>query len=198
MKRLVSSVQAAEILGLSLQGIHYRIKKGQLESVKQDGKTFVYIDDTNKKTNQNNKITSSVNSELIEVKDQQIELLKKTIKFMKKQYTAEIGRLENNQTKVMKVFQSEVDLLKSAFNEMRSIYQIEHNSKKEVVIQDTVQNMEFMDLKDFFRFMKTHNKSDSQIKQIILEAIKNSDKRFIYKKENKEVIIYKSDFIDLI
>ena len=198
MKRLVSSVQAAEILGLSLQGIHYRIKKGQLESVKQEGKTFVYIDDTNKKPNQNNKITPTVNNELIEAKDQQIELLKKTIKFMKKQYTAEIGRLENNQTKIMKVFQSEVDLLKSAFNEMRSIYQIEHNSKKEVVIQDTVQNMEFMDLKDFFRFMKTHNKSDSQIKQIILEAIKKSDKRFIYKKENKEVIIYKSDFIDLI
>ena len=31
MERLVTTSQAAEILGLSLQGIHYRIKKNQGE-----------------------------------------------------------------------------------------------------------------------------------------------------------------------
>ena len=41
MERLVTTSQAAEILGLSLQGIHYRIKKDQLKSIKKDGKTFV-------------------------------------------------------------------------------------------------------------------------------------------------------------
>ena len=40
--------QAAEILGLSLQGIHYRIKKEQLKSIKKDGKTFVYINEETK------------------------------------------------------------------------------------------------------------------------------------------------------
>ncbi len=45
MERLVTTSQAAEILGLSLQGIHYRIKKDQLKSIKKDGKTFVYISD---------------------------------------------------------------------------------------------------------------------------------------------------------
>ena len=45
MERLVTTSQAAEILGLSLQGIHYRIKKEQLKSIKKDGKTFVYIND---------------------------------------------------------------------------------------------------------------------------------------------------------
>ena len=45
MERLVTTSQAAEILGLSLQGVHYRIKKEQLKSVKKDGKTFVYVDD---------------------------------------------------------------------------------------------------------------------------------------------------------
>ena len=40
MERLVTTSQAAEILGLSLQGIHYRIKKNQLKSLKKDGKTF--------------------------------------------------------------------------------------------------------------------------------------------------------------
>ena len=46
MKKLVSSSDAAKLLGLSLQGIHYRIKKGQMESMKKDGKTYVYIDES--------------------------------------------------------------------------------------------------------------------------------------------------------
>ncbi|MEA3383503.1 MAG: DNA-binding protein [Campylobacterota bacterium] len=201
MKKLVSSSEAAEILGLSLQGVHYRIKKGQLESVKQDGKTFVYVDKTTK-INETKKITqstliNSANEEILNSKEQQILLLKKTIKFMKKQYSGEINRLEENQSKVMSVFQSEVDLLKSAFHEMKTIYQIDNKSKNDI-IKDEKADMQFMDIKDFFKFMKQHKKSDSQIKQIILNCVKNGDKRFIYKKENKEVIIYKSDFIDLI
>ena len=48
MERLVTTAQAAEILGLSLQGIHYRIKKNQLKSLKKDGKVYVYVDDTQK------------------------------------------------------------------------------------------------------------------------------------------------------
>ena len=45
MERLVTTSQAAEILGLSLQGIHYRIKKEQLKYIKKDGKIFVYINE---------------------------------------------------------------------------------------------------------------------------------------------------------
>ena len=41
MERLVTTSEAAQILGLSLQGVHYRIKKEQLKSIKKDGKTFV-------------------------------------------------------------------------------------------------------------------------------------------------------------
>mgnify|MGYP002363052504 FL=1 len=54
MERLVTTSQAAEILGLSLQGIHYRIKKEQLKSIKKDGKTFVYINDDIKIENTKN------------------------------------------------------------------------------------------------------------------------------------------------
>ena len=43
MERLVTTSQAAEILGLSLQGIHYRIKKDQLKSIKKDGKILIYL-----------------------------------------------------------------------------------------------------------------------------------------------------------
>jgi hypothetical protein len=210
LKKLVSSSEAAQLLGLSLQGIHYRIKKGQLESIKQDGKIFVYVDTT--QTNTKNIVSPLIaqtndykylEEKIISSKDEQIHLLKKTIKFMKKQYTSEIHRLDKNQTQVLKVFQSEVDLLKSAFNEMRNIYKLDHqetaqiNTNIESTKVDSVE-MEFMDIKDFFVFMKNHNKSDAQIKSIILDKVKQSDKRFIYNKKSKEILIYKSDFLDLI
>ncbi len=198
MKKLVTSSEAAQILGLSLQGIHYRIKKGQLESIKQDGKIFVYIDSNQKRAvNKVVSVHSENNNDIVKVKDQQIEFLKKTIKYIKKQKEIEVLRLENQQSKMMNVFQSEVDLLKSAFNEMRTIYKVEHKNnieEKSIVIP----TIEFMDIKDFFVFMKKHNKTDSQIKSIILEKVKSEDKRFIYKKATKEVIIFKSDFLDII
>ncbi len=209
MKQLVSSNEAAQILGLSLQGIHYRIKKGQLEAVKQDGKTYVYIDssiikpkqsqETNTK-NQNNTNNDTQNfSEIaLKSKDEQIMILKKTIKFMRRQYSSEIERLDKNQQKVLNVFQSEVDLLKSAFQEMKAIYQIEHQEKKAQEKDSHQIGLPFMDLKEFFVLMRGYNKTDNQIKAIVLNRVKNGDKRFIYKKDTKEVLIFKNDFLDLV
>lgn len=209
MKKLVSSNEAAQILGLSLQGIHYRIKKGQLESMKKDGKIFVYIDSTQAKVHQSpasaqTQVTNDykhLEDKILQSKDDQIHLLKKTIKFMKNQYTSEIERLDKNQSQVMGVFQSEVDLLKSAFNEMRNIYKIDHQENTANSVQQKVSNhveMEFMDIKEFFKFMKNYNKTDIQIKSMILDKVKSGDKRFIYNKKSKEILIYKSDFLDLL
>ena len=187
---LVSTAEASKILGISLQGVHYRIKKGLLKSKKQDGKTFVYVDkNLQKKDN-----TENIN-ELLKLKDDQINILQDSISWMKEQYTSEISRLENNQDKIIDVFKSEIELLKQAYNEMNNLHKIENKTNKEL---DTSLDIEFMDIKDFFIFMQKHNKSKSQIKAIILDRIKNKDKRFIYNTSKKEVIIYKSDFLDLI
>ena len=200
MERLVTTSQAAEILGLSLQGIHYRIKKNQLKSIKKDGKTFVYInddikfEDTIQKTKvETSKISHDNNQSIIDVKNEQIELLKKSIKWMKKQYISEIFRLEKNQKRIIEVFNSEIKLLQSAFNEMRSIYrpQIEQKEKKN-------DNNSFLALKDFFIIMKRENKTEQEIKQIIFNAIKNGDSRFIYNKSEKKLLILNSNFEDLI
>ena len=210
MKRLVSSSEAAKILGLSLQGVHYRIKKGQLESEKKDGKIFVYVDDENITVSKNT-TTPSVQPiqidktpDIIKVKDQQIELLKKTIKYIKKQKESEVQRLQSQQNKIIDVFQSEVELLKSAFNEMRTIYKIDHKQKT-IINQsttpsnnNTTKKVHFINLKDFFLFMKQHNKTDKEIKKIIMNQVKSGDKRFIYNKTNNNMMIYKSDFYDLI
>jgi hypothetical protein len=176
LERLVTTSQAAEILGLSLQGVHYRIKKEQLKSVKKDGKTFVYVDDEQNTSHNfsNVKVENSKQNNfdnfqsVIDVKNEQIEILKKSMKWMKKQYISEIFRLEKNQNKIIEVFNSEISLLQSAFNEMRSIYkpQIEQNIKTEKQSHDLIK------VKDFFILMKRYNKTENEIKAMIFNAIK--------------------------
>ena len=202
MERLVTTSQAAEILGLSLQGVHYRIKKEQLKSVKKDGKTFVYVDDEQNTSHNfsNVKVENSKQNNfdnfqsVIDVKNEQIEILKKSMKWMKKQYISEIFRLEKNQNKIIEVFNSEISLLQSAFNEMRSIYkpQIEQNIKTEKQSHDLIK------VKDFFILMKRYNKTENEIKAMIFDAIKSGDKRFIYNKVEKKLLILNDDSRDLI
>lgn len=199
--KLVSSKEAAAILGLSLQGIHYRIKKGQLKSEKKDGKIFVYIDEKDTKISKevlNNFQPSVVDNQkaLIQSKDDQIALLQKTIKLMRKQYKNEIVRLEQNQDKIFTIFQSEVDLLKSAFNEMKTIYQIENKPKSET--KSNIKSSIYFTIKDFFLYMQDHNKTNKEIKQIIIDKIKLGDKRFIYDKNKNKLTILKDKFLDII
>ena len=193
MERLVTTSQAAQILGLSLQGIHYRIKNNQLKSLKRGGKTYVYISDYLQEQTKKEETSTSDTNKILEVKDEQILLLKESMSWMKSQYKDEIRRLEKNQKRIVKVFNSEIKLLQSAFNEMRSIYKTQNKQL------DTYKpEFSFMSIKDFFILMKKNNKSDIQIKHLILNSIKNRDKRFIFDKKTKELMIYDCDYSDLI
>jgi hypothetical protein len=202
LERLVTTTQAAQILGLSLQGIHYRIKKNQLKSIKKSGKIFVYITDKmetesnleRSQTNANIQANNEKVESIIEVKNEQILLLKKSLKWTKKQYSSEINRLENNQKSIISVFKSEIQLLQSAFNEMRSIYKPQLSNHTETTPTDN----KFISVQDFTLLMKKYNKSQEEIKAIIIQAVKNSDKRFIYNKTDKKLIILQSDFKDLL
>ena len=197
MQRLVSTNEAAAILGLSVQGVHYRIKTNKLDSIKKNGKTYVYIEDTNTiPQKDNNKQTNKTkNSELdyiIQLKDEQISLLKKTIKLMRNQYKSEIKRLEKNQAKLVEVFKSEIILLQKAYNEMQKLYKSNIPRLKIKDKNDTIE------LVDFFILMKKHNKSNFEIKSLILERIKAGDNRFLFDNKNKKIIIYNDDFTDII
>ena len=204
MERLVTTSEAAQILGLSLQGIHYRIKKEQLKSIKKDGKTFVYVDDEQKHDETPTKTkaepirqTIHDNSQaIIDVKNEQIELLQKSMKWMKKQYISEIFRLEKNQKRIIEVFNSEIKLLQSAFNEMRSVYKPQ--IQQEIKTKTEKQSNDFILVKDFFILMKRYNKTENEIKAMIFDAIKSGDKRFIYNKVEKKLLILTDDFRDLI
>ena len=195
MERLVTTQQAAEILGISLQGVHYRIKKNQLKSIKQGGKTFVYVtDEMDHSRVEHHKEQIEQQDEklqtVIELKDEQISLLKKSVKWLRASHKEEIKRLENNHNKMIKVFNSEIKLLQSAFNEMRSIYkpQLEHRESKH----------KYISLEDFTLFMKNHNKSDKEIKMMILQGIQKRDRRFAFNKRTRKVLILNEDFSDLI
>ena len=207
MERLVTTSEAAQILGLSLQGVHYRIKKEQLKSIKKDGKTFVYVDESQKyieeeattvkvkeQTIKQNYVDNS--QAIIDVKNEQIELLKKSMKWMKKQYISEIFRLEKNQKKIIEVFNSEIKLLQSAFNEMRSIYKPQ--IQQEIKNKTEKESKDFIMVKDFFILMKRYNKTEQEIKSMIFNGIKTGDRRFVYNKIEKKLLILNSDFIDLI
>ncbi len=198
MERLVTTTEAAKLMGLSLQGVHYRIKSGQLKSIKQAGKTFVYVTEF-LQDEQNNIELKNLNIEndekferIIGVKDEQISLLKHSIILLKEQYKDEIKRLEKNQKRVINVFNSEIKLLKSAFNEMRSIY------KQNLQIEKKDSSLKYISINSFFLFLKKHNKNNDEIKKIILTAIHNKDPRFIYNKKDKKVLIIDTDYSDLI
>jgi len=193
LERLVTSSQAAQLLGLSLQGIHYRIKNNQLKSLKKNGKTYVYISDYLQEQTKKDENTTTESNKIIEVKDEQIALLKESMSWMKEQHTDEINRIEKNQKRIIKVFNSEIKLLQKAFNEMRSIYKVEHKPSNQYN-----PDFSFMDTKDFFILMKKHNKTDLQIKHLILDRIKKADKRFVFRKNTKELVIYNCDFSDLL
>ena len=198
LERLVTTAQAAEILGISLQGVHYRIKSNQLKSIKQSGKTYVYLwDDNTKKEGYSTSVEEVAQrkeeeniyiQKVIETKDEQILLLKKSVKWLRRQYQEEIERLEKNQDKIISVFDSEIKLLQSAFNEMRAIYKPE--------LKPLSPKKKFISLIDFTALMKTYKKTDKEIKILILKAIKNGDKRFIYNKHTKKVLILDEDFSD--
>jgi len=202
LQKLFTTKEASEILGLSLQGIHYRIKKGQLQSVKKDNKLFVYLDSNKTQIDKSNTPSKSANtqtnehiSQLLLSKDEQIDILKKSIKWMKRQHFMEIKRLQKSQKRVIEVFNSEIKLLQSAFNEMRGIYKTQ--IAKDITINNK-KDKEFINLNAFFIILKKASKSDDEIKEIIVNAIKNGDKRFIYNKKTKKLLILNDSFEDII
>lgn len=191
MERLVTTNEAAKILNLSVQGIHYRIKKGQLRSLKKDNRVFVYINENENKPDLIHQEDSTI-QKIVQLKDEQLKQLQKSMKWMRKQYTSEIYRLEKNQQQIIEVFNREIQLLQQAFNEMRSIYKIEQKPRNY-----EQEKIEFISIAEFFVMMKKYYDCDNEIKNLILKRIKMNDKRFIYDNKNKELYIIKSDFSDL-
>ena len=83
---------------------------------------------------------------------------------------------------------------------MRAIYkpQLTQNidAKTDIKQEDTLKER-YLSIKEFFSRFRNIGRSDIEIKSIIQTAIKNEDARFIYKKDEKKLMILNEDFSDL-
>lgn len=205
MLTLLSTNEAALKLGISVQGVHYRIKTNKLKSIVKDGKTFVYVDIEEPKEN-SKQTTVDANVEIIKVKDEQIGLLKRAIRWMGFQHKQEIERMEQTHNKLIDVFKSEVELLQRAYNEMQTLYKNQNAiESKQPTTNYTTKNYTYNDtqpktlmLNDFLLFMRNKGKSNNQIKQILYDAIKSGDSRFNYNPIKKTIVITNDTFEDLL
>jgi hypothetical protein len=133
MEKLVKPVDYAKSIGISRQAVYMKIKKGVLPSRTVEGKIYVVVEDEegggpsvpDEKMEREKESDSAPRfEELLHAKDETIAVLKETVRDLK-----ETNRM------ITSTLRSEVELLKEAFSEMKTLYaaQIEHMRAEETI-----------------------------------------------------------------
>ena len=174
----------AKELGISRQAVYAKIKRGILTSKNVEGKLYIVVDNT--KENETiqrkednltkSKVTTSTKTEehkdyksLLEAKDETIKVLKGTVKDLKK---------SNKQ--ISTTLRGEIDLLKDAFFEMRTLYaqQLEYKKTEETIDVVSEEITTWIGVK---KFLKKHNvhkeKQQNKLTKRLKKAFKNGDMR---------------------
>lgn len=124
MENLIKPVDYAAKMGISRQAVYAKIKKGILPSRNVGGKIYIVLEEEPQSPEADNHSGAESHNagKLLEAKDETIAVLKETIRDLK----------ETNQM-ITTTLRSEVELLKEAFGEMKTLYaaQIEHIRQKE-------------------------------------------------------------------
>jgi len=201
-------VEYAQELGISRQAVYAKIKRGILTAKSVDGKLYIVVDTSESPEAQKSKkesistatpkATSTKPKEnkdyatLLEAKDETISVLKGTVKDLKK---------SNKQ--ISKTLKGEIDLLKEAFHEMRTLYvhQLEQKKSTETIdiyTEEEEDNSNWIGLK---KFLKKENikKEKQQVKATkrLKKAYKNGDIRLM-KVEGKLKLNADEDYQDLL
>ncbi len=184
----------AKELGISRQAVYAKIKRGILTAKNVDGKLYIVVDNTSKeektpvtqtetktptasKTNINNPQTAAKEYKaLLDAKDETISVLKGTVKDLKK---------SNKQ--ISTTLRGEIDLLKDAFHEMRTLYvhQLEYKKSHEaieVIEEESVEVVEerWISIKKFFKQLGVKKeKHQSKIEKRMKKAHKSGDERLM-------------------
>jgi hypothetical protein len=187
MEKLMKPAEYAQELGISRQAVYAKIKRGILKAKNVEGKLYIVIDkiekqNTNKVTPvSTSKVKTTTNAikadakdykALLEAKDETISVLKGTVKDLKK---------SNKQ--ISTTLKGEIDLLKEAFHEMRSLYVMQLELKKpeaqEVIeVEEEVINIKWIGLKKFFKLYDiTKEKQQEKIVKRLTKAFKKEDAR---------------------
>ena len=206
MEKLMKPSEYAQKLGISRQAVYAKIKRGILTAKNVEGKLYIVVEKettptpqkktVNEKTDtkQNDVAVSSTDvrdyKALLKAKDETISVLKNTVKDLKK---------SNKQ--ITTTLKGEIDLLKEAFYEMRTLYvhQLEHQKSQEsqeeaidILTEDEVTEEKmpekeghWIGMKRLFKQYKiTKEKAQNKIMKRLKKAYKQGDDR-IMKVENK-------------
>jgi predicted DNA-binding protein YlxM (UPF0122 family) len=196
MEKMMKPAEYAKELGISRQAVYAKIKRGILTAKNVDGKLYIMVDNINKedKTSGQETIvksktstpakTNSTSSQtvtkeykaLLDAKDETIAVLKGTVKDLKK---------SNKQ--ISTTLRGEIDLLKDAFHEMRTLYvhQLEYKKSQEaieVIEEDSVDVLEerWISIKKFFKqFGVKKEKQQEKIEKRLKKAHRSGDDRLM-------------------
>lgn len=220
MEKLMKPAEYAKELGISRQAVYAKIKRGILSSKNVEGKLYIVVDSDNtlEKINtasqkkektpptQEEPRTSFVNGNkekdyeaLLQAKDETIEVLKGTVNDLK----------ESNK-QISTTLRGEIDLLKEAFHEMRSLYalQLEHKKSNqeaiEVVAEEEAPEEEISQQEQWIgikKFLKKQGilkeKQQEKVNKRLKKAYKSGDERFM-KQDGKLKVNVDREFGDLL
>ncbi len=198
MEKLMKPAEYAQELGISRQAVYAKIKRGILTAKNVEGKLYIVVDNdsaeetisheketavTAKKptpTQTNTSVSPAEDKDykaLLKAKDETISVLKGTVKDLKK---------SNKQ--ISTTLKGEIDLLKEAFYEMRTLYvhQLEQKKPQEAieVISDEesvdVEEERWVGLKKFLKQHKiTKEKEQAKITKRLKKAYRSGDERIM-------------------
>ena len=202
----------AQELGISRQAVYAKIKRGILQAKNVEGKLYIVIDKNETKTDNSTVKETAVKAtprqakttqqtsksevkdykSLLEAKDETISVLKGTVKDLKK---------SNKQ--ISTTLKGEIDLLKEAFHEMRSLYVLQLEQKKpeteEVIeVEEEVDAGNWIGLRKFFKLHQiTKEKQQEKMAKRLSKAFKKDDARLM-NVEGKLKLNADADFQDIL
>ena len=200
MQKLMKPTEYAQSMGISRQAVYAKIKRGILTAKNVEGKLYIVVDnetDNSDKekmpkvdrpavTTSNAPVSKSIPQdykELLKAKDETIAILKNTVEDLK----------ESNK-QITTTLKGEIDLLKEAFHEMRTLYVHQLEQKKSYETEEAIEIIEdegpreedqWIGVKKFFtQYNITKEKMQNKIIKRLKKAYKSGDER-IMKVENK-------------
>jgi len=191
----------AKELGISRQAVYAKIKRGILTSKNVEGKLYIVVDKVAKKETTTAKVRTNKPIEetapqkdykaLLQAKDETIAVLKETVVDLK----------ESNK-QISTTLRGEIDLLKDAFHEMRTLYvrQLEHKSTLEdedaieVHTEEVIEeDAKWIGLKKFFKQTNiTKEKAQEKATKHLKKAYKKGDERLMKVEGKLKLNAYKN------
>jgi predicted DNA-binding protein YlxM (UPF0122 family) len=197
MEKLMKPAEYAKELGISRQAVYAKIKRGILTAKDVEGKLYIVVDNEAEETPKKTVSTAAKNDDkpaaakrtktadtkytpkeyeaLLAAKDETISVLKGTVKDLKKSHK-----------QISTTLRGEIDLLKEAFHEMRTLYmhQLEHKQPETEaidVVTDTVESeteTEWVSVKKFFKKTGVEKtKRQEKLLKRLKKAWKSGDSR---------------------